>query len=112
MHQPPESKSLLGLMEVLRRLRPHLLHCIAQKAVLYGSVIARVTGARAVIATLFGLGWLFTSGDPDARLGRRLALAGYRRLLRNPHARVLVQNESDRTALEQLAGLDATLVFG
>jgi glycosyltransferase involved in cell wall biosynthesis len=112
MHPVAEVKSLLRLIGVLRRLRPDLLHCIAQKPVLYGSLAARLTGVPAVIAALPGLGWLFTSREPRARMGRRLALFGYRRLLRARHVRVLVQNESDRAELQRLAGLDAILIPG
>ena len=112
MHPVAEVRSLLRLITVLRRLRPDLLHCIAQKPVLYGSLAARMTGVPAVIAALPGLGWMFTSREPRARLGRRLALLGYRRLLRDRHVRVLVQNDSDRGELKRLAGLDAAVIPG
>jgi len=112
MHPIAELKSLLRLIGVLRRLRPDLLHCIAQKPVLYGSLAARLTGVPAVIAALPGLGWMFTSREPRARLSRRLALLGYRHLLRHRGVRVLVQNETDRAQLEGLARLDATLIPG
>jgi glycosyltransferase involved in cell wall biosynthesis len=112
MHPVAELKTLRRLITVLRRLRPDLLHCIAQKPVLYGSLAARLTGVPAVIAALPGLGWLFTSGAPHARLGRRLALLGYRRLLRHRRVRVLVQNDTDRAQLKRLAGLDAIVVPG
>ena len=112
MHPVAEFKSLLRLIGVLRRLRPDLLHNIAQKPVLYGSLAARLTGVPAVVAALPGLGWLFTSGVPRARLGRRLVLLGYRYLLRHPRVQVLVQNETDRAELRQLAGLQAILIPG
>ena len=112
MHPVAELKSLLRLIGVLRRLRPDLLHNIAQKPVLYGSLAARLTGVPAVVAALPGLGWLFTSGVPRARLGRRFVLVGYRYLLRQRRVRVLVQNQTDRTELKQLAGLDAILIPG
>jgi glycosyltransferase involved in cell wall biosynthesis len=112
MHPLAEAGSLLRLVRVLRRLRPDLLHNIAQKPVLYGGLAARLTGLPAVVAALPGLGWLFTSVEPRARLGRRLVLVGYRRLLRHPRVRVLVQNETDRNELNRLAGVNATVVPG
>jgi len=112
MHPIAELTSLLRLVGVLRRVRPDLLHNIAQKPVLYGGLAARLIGVPAVVAALPGLGWLFTSVEPRARIGRRLVLFGYRRLLRHPRVRVLVQNEADRDELNTLAGLNATLVPG
>lgn len=112
MHPIAELKSLLQLIRVLRHLRPDLLHNIAQKPVLYGSLAARIAGVPAVISALPGLGWLFTSNTPRARLGRGLVLLGYRRLLRSRHVRVLVQNDTDRADLKRLAGLDAILIPG
>ena len=112
MHPLAELTSLLRLVGVLRRLRPDLLHNIAQKPVLYGGLAARLIGVPAVVAALPGLGWLFTSVEPRARFGRRLVLFGYRRLLRHPRVRVLVQNETDRNELKRLAGVNATVVPG
>jgi glycosyltransferase involved in cell wall biosynthesis len=112
MHPVRELPALLRLVRVLRRIRPDLLHSIAQKPVLYGSLAARLTGIRAVVAALPGLGWLFTSDVRRARLGRGLVMLGYRLLLRGANVRVLVQNTADRTELKRVGGLDAVLIPG
>lgn len=112
MHPVAEFRSLVTLIRILWRLRPDLLHAIAQKPVLYGSLAAKLTGNPARVCALPGLGWLFTSNDRLARLGRAIVLVGYRTLLRGERVRVMVQNETDRAELERLAGLRAVVVPG
>jgi glycosyltransferase involved in cell wall biosynthesis len=105
MHPWQELKSLLGLIRVLRGLRPDLLHNIAQKPVLYGTLAARLTGVRAVVNGVAGMGWLFTSNAPRARLVRSLVGGAYRALLAAPNVRVLVQNPDDQAQVRQLTGV-------
>jgi glycosyltransferase involved in cell wall biosynthesis len=112
MHPVREFGALLRLARVLRRVEPDLLHSIAQKPVLYGSLAARILGTRAVVAALPGLGWLFSSNAGRARLGRQLVMLGYRWLLRRPNVRALVQNRTDRAELKRVGKLDAVLIPG
>ena len=105
MHPWQELKSILGLVRVLRGLRPDLLHNIAQKPVLYGTLAARLTGVPAVVNGVAGMGWLFTSNAPRARLVRALVGSAYRALLAAPNVRVLVQNPDDQAQVRQLTGV-------
>ncbi len=100
------------LVQVLRGLRPDLLHNIAQKPVLYGTVAARIAGVPAVVNAITGMGYLFTANGPRAQLGRRLLGAAYRMLLAAPNLRVLVQNSDDRGEILRLTGVTPTLVPG
>lgn len=112
MHPLHELGAVWRLYWLLRRLRPDLLHCIAQKPVLYGALAARLQGTPMLIAALPGFGWLFSARVWQARLGRRLVLLGYRLLLRRPRVQVLVQNRTDQAELLALAGVRAHLIPG
>ena len=112
MHPWQELKSILGLVRVLRGLRPDLLHNIAQKPVLYGTLAARLTVVPAVVNGVAGMGWLFTSNAPRARLVRFLVGGAYRALLAAPNVRVLVQNPDDQTQVRQLTGVAPVLLPG
>jgi glycosyltransferase involved in cell wall biosynthesis len=105
MHPWQELKSILGLIRILRGLRPDLLHNIAQKPVLYGTLAARLTGVPAVFNGVAGMGWLFTSNALRARLVRALVGRAYRGLLAAPNVRVLVQNPDDQAQVQQLTGV-------
>jgi glycosyltransferase involved in cell wall biosynthesis len=112
MHPLRELATVLRLIRTLRRISPDVLHTIAQKPALYGSIASSLAGVPLLVAALPGLGWLFTSEEWRARLGRRLVIRGYRILLKRPNVRVLVQNSTDRDELTQLAALDAALIPG
>lgn len=112
MHPWHEARSLAALVGVLRRLRPHLLHNIAQKPVLYGTLAARFASVPAVVDAVAGMGWLFTSNDPRARLARPAVRAAYRALLGADNVRVLVQNPDDGALVAGLTGRAPTLIPG
>ena len=89
----------LKVHRLYRRLRPDIVHHVAMKPVIYGSIAARLAGVRNVVNALGGLGFVFTSSAPKARLLRpfvhgllRIAMAGARTLL-------ILQNRDDRQML-------------
>lgn len=100
------------LIGVLRDLGPDLLHNIAQKPVIYGTLAARLAGVPAVVNGVAGMGYLFTSGDARARLIRALVGGAYRALLAAPQVRVLVQNRDDQAQINRLTGVEPILIPG
>ncbi len=112
MNPARELQSILGLTRILRRLRPALLHNIAQKPVLYGTLAARLAGVPAVVNGVAGMGYLFTSETARARLVRALVGGAYRALLAAPNVRVLVQNPDDQEQVLRLTGVEPVLIPG
>jgi len=92
-----EFKALAELIALYRRLKPDLVHHVAVKPVLYGSIGARAARIPNVVNAFAGLGWLFGGGGAGARLRRRLVSRAFRVLLRR--GRVIVQNPDDRDVL-------------
>ncbi len=74
-----EIRSLLEIFGLYRRVRPALAHHISVKCALYGTLSARLARVPAVINTLPGLGYLFTSRQWRARALRPLARLSLRR---------------------------------
>lgn len=92
--------ALMRLILIYRRERPAIVHHVAMKPVLYGSLAARIARVPYVVNALAGMGWLFTS---SGRLGRILIPAvrlGLARLLKSGVA--VVQNPDDAGLLRQL----------
>jgi hypothetical protein len=88
------------LTAIYRRERPDIVHHVAMKPMLYGSLAARLAGVRHVVNALAGLGWLFTSESRLARvLGRGVRFA-FRELLNR--GAVIVQNPDDMQWLVDL----------
>lgn len=96
---------LWQLTSLYRRLQPDVVHHVAIKPVIYGSVAARLSGAPCVVNALAGLGFVFSSSSLTARLLRPLVRALLRRVLSRRVSRVILQNRDDVALLlrEQLA---------
>ena len=112
MHPLRELQSIRQVTRILKDLRPALLHNIAQKPVLYGTLAARLAGVPAVVNGVAGMGYLFTSQAPRARLVRALVGGAYRALLAAPNVRVLVQNPDDQGQIRRLTGVEPILIPG
>jgi glycosyltransferase involved in cell wall biosynthesis len=99
-HNPfKELGALREIVSVYRRERPDIVHHIAVKPVLYGSIAARLTGTPAVVNAIAGLGYLESSNDLRARVLGRIVQIGYHLLLDRPNSRLIVQNRDDVSTL-------------
>lgn len=108
-----ELRTLSQLIRLYRRLKPDIVHHVALKPVLYGTIAARLAGVPTVINALAGLGYLFSSVDFAARLSRPLLEIGFRTLLKPSW--IIVQNPDDRQLLMERELIDAqrtTLIRG
>ncbi len=94
-----ELRTLLQLFRIYRSERPALAHHVAVKPVLYGALVAALTGVPAVVNALTGLGFIFTSRSLLARLLRSPVELAMRVLLNRRGSRVIFQNADDLAAL-------------
>ncbi|MCY3945439.1 MAG: glycosyltransferase family 4 protein [Anaerolineaceae bacterium] len=90
-----EVRALHSIHALYRALRPDLSHHITVKSLLYGGLAARLTGVPAVVNTVSGLGYVFSSEDRRARALRGPVSLGYRALLRHPNSCTIFQNPDD-----------------
>ncbi|MBX5473127.1 MAG: glycosyltransferase family 4 protein, partial [Acetobacteraceae bacterium] len=97
--------TFLNLCRILYRTRPAILHNIAMKPILYGSLAACLVHRPAVVNLFAGLGYLFTSTQLKARLIRPIALLAIRLSLTLTGGKCIVLNDDDRAVLisERLA---------
>ena len=96
-----ELRALLGIFALYRRIRPALAHHITVKGALYGTIAARLARVPAIVNTLPGLGYLFTSHQWRARALRPFARLAFRLLFHGAATRVIVQNVDDLAFLEE-----------
>ncbi|HBC07638.1 MAG TPA: glycosyltransferase family 1 protein, partial [Rhodospirillaceae bacterium] len=95
---------LAALICILRRFRPQLIHNVAAKPILYGTLAARLCARGvAVINAFTGLGILFTDDGAKRSLKSRLLggllMGVLRRLCGHKQVHMLVQNEDDHSFL-------------
>lgn len=96
-----ELLTVLELVRLYRRERPDLVHHVAMKPMLYGSIAARLTSVPAVVNAFAGLGHVFIATDWSAGLLRTIVGRALRWALALPCSRVVVQNREDRERLVQ-----------
>ena len=94
-----EIGSLIEVVRLYRRLRPDILHHVAVKPALVGSLAAWLAGIPHVINAIAGLGYVFASRSLKARLLRPAVVLGFRFLLDRGENRVIVQNPDDQRLL-------------
>ena len=88
-------RSLVGLFQALRRLRPDLLLAYTVKPIVYGIPIARLAGVPRRFAMITGRGFAFLEGrEFKRRMARRLATVLYRLGLASADG-VMFHNEDD-----------------
>jgi glycosyltransferase involved in cell wall biosynthesis len=101
-----EIAALARLAALYRRLSPALVHHVAVKPALTGSLAAWIAGVPRIVNAITGLGYVFSSQSARARLLRPLVRNGFRWLLRRPGSRVIVQNPDDGAVLLRECGLE------
>ena len=101
-----ESYAPLNELRAIRELRqiyecenPDIVHHVALKPVLYGSVAALGRKNLKVVNALTGLGYLATASSLKARFLRLPIWNSLRFLLSGPNQQVLLQNQEDKELL-------------
>lgn len=94
-----EIAALLEITGIYRRLRPDIVHHVAVKPALVGSLAARLAGVPRMVNAIAGLGFVFASRSLKARILRPLISLGFRALLNGSQSRVIVQNPDDERLL-------------
>ena len=97
-----ELYSLWSLWRLLRWLKPDLLHLVTIKPVLYGGLMARLSGVPAVVAAISGLGSVFVTSSGSTGWLRYSVKLLYRLALGHPNLTAIFQNPDDRAVLMEL----------
>ena len=95
-------RELLGLNEIVRlyrREKPDLVHHIAMKPVVLGTIAARLAGVATVVNGIMGLGFSFSVADEDKGVWRALVGKILARILSHPSVWFIFQNRDDRDVL-------------
>jgi glycosyltransferase involved in cell wall biosynthesis len=99
-----EFSLLLHLARLLRREKPDLVHGFTIKCAVYGSLAARIARVPARVNSVAGMGYVFISNEPRARILRPIVKALMKLALDGGRARLILQNPDD-VALFERSGL-------
>ena len=91
-----ELLTVLRIARIYRREAPDIVHHVALKPVMYGSIAARMMGIRGIVNALGGLGYVFSSSGLRGRLLRSIVRPALKFALNGTNSRLIVQNREDR----------------
>jgi glycosyltransferase involved in cell wall biosynthesis len=103
-----ELHTIVGVWRLFRRLQPDIVHCVTIKPVLYGGLVARVTGVPAMVGAVSGLGFVFVTHGAWASIRRAIVRLLYRLALGHHNMVLVFQNPDDRRQLSERVGLPLT----
>ncbi len=90
-----EFSTITSIIRLYTFVRPDLVHLVAIKSVLYGSIAARFTHVPAIVNAVTGLGYLFISEQLKTKALRFIVMRGFWFGFRHKNCRVLFQNQDD-----------------
>jgi len=94
-----ELRAISELIKIYRTEQPDIVHHVALKPVLYGSLAAWWARVPAVVNAITGTGFRLASSDLRARLVRPFINGALRLALNRAGSRVILQNPDDRDIL-------------
>jgi glycosyltransferase involved in cell wall biosynthesis len=100
-----ELASFVELFLLLRRERPDLIHLVALKPVIYGSLAASLAGISARVNALAGLGFVFSSKKNLARFLKPILMRVFRFIFNDTHSKLILQNQDDFSLMTELVGV-------
>ncbi len=89
----------LKLARIYRALKPDLVHHVALKPIVQGGLAARIAGVRAIVNAPVGLGYVFSSDRPLAKLLKPLVSLLLRYTLSPRRGWVIFENPDDLAEL-------------
>lgn len=101
-----EAAAVARLAALYRDRRPDIVHHVAFKPIVAGSLAAKLAGVPVVVNTFTGLGYMYSSDEWRARALRVPVEAILRFALRGPGRAVIVQNPDDRRIVSRVIGAD------
>ncbi len=90
-----EARAIAELRSIYRGEQPDIIHHVALKPVMYGSIAALGLKSR-IVNAIAGLGFMESSRSMKALLLRSLSWSAFRFLMNRPNSVTLLQNFGDR----------------
>ena len=88
-------KAMTEIAKIYEKYKPDIVHHVALKPVLYGSIAAFLNQIPRTINALTGLGYVFISKNPFIQCLRFIIMLAFRLLFQRKGTTLIVQNQDD-----------------
>ncbi|MEE9372217.1 MAG: glycosyltransferase family 4 protein [Saprospiraceae bacterium] len=105
-----EWKLIRFLYKIYKNKKPDIIHHVAIKPVLYGSLAAKYLKIPKVVNAISGLGSMFINPSKVSLIYRLIKFL-YKFSFNNPNLVVIVQNEDDGNIIEKLSKIKPANIF-
>lgn len=92
------------LIRVYKKEKPDIVHHVAIKPVIYGSLAARLTGVPKIVNAISGFGSVFIKRG-KVSIGSHFIKLIYKYALKHPRIFIIVQNKDDFEFVQKFSGL-------
>ncbi|MBF0187832.1 MAG: glycosyltransferase family 4 protein [Magnetococcales bacterium] len=96
--------SIWDLFRIYRRFRPDLVHHVAMKPIVFGTIAALASRTPSILNAFAGFGYVFTTNTPKSLLIRPILTILFRLLFRWDKVNTVVQNSVDFETVARLSG--------
>ena len=90
-----ELKLFISIWKQISKTKPHLVHFVSMKPVLYGGIIARILKVPGTVNAITGLGFLFVTSSLFTRILREFVFIIYKFSLNHKNSISIFQNNDD-----------------
>jgi len=94
--------SIIEIYKIYKKENPDIVHHVAMKPVLYGSIAAQLSGIKNVVNAITGLGYLFISSSLKSQFLRFWIWISFHRLFRGAGKKVILQNKDDLSLFSKI----------
>lgn len=103
-------KEIMQIIRIYRNVKPDLVHLIALKPSLYGSIAAKITNTSPLVINLAGLGQAFSGDGLISGLVKNVLTIAFRLFFKNDRYRIIVENTDDKDYFVSSVGLSGNSV--
>ena len=102
---------LIRIILIYKRVRPDIVHHVAAKPIIYGSIAARICRIKSVINAPVGMGYVFTSNTIKSKILRPLLKILFKFFINshngiNKRNKVIFENKDDLNYFIKLRAID------
>jgi len=90
-----EFKTIYQIYTYCKKINPSVIHNVAIKPVIYGTIVAKFIGSIKIVNAMAGLGFVFISNKRKVKLLRFFIHKLFRFLFRSENMRLILQNKDD-----------------
>ena len=105
-----EGRAFKSIYNLIQSIKPRIVHLVTIKPVLYGGIACRFLNVPKVVASISGLGYVFTDSRPTVRALRFVLTLFYRFALNKKNVAVIFQNTRDRDLFKSKKIVESTQI--